>query len=198
MLKKFKTEDIRRKLRRITQQLTGFDEQQVNAMAIKADRVTINNVLYYMGRAQVSDIQEILDIERAVYNGKTPWNDKAFARELHRKADRLYLVIRKADQMIAFIGASFSRSTGDMHITNIAVLPVWQGQGIGTFLLNTIIAKAKMIKASQLSLEVRISNVKAQQVYKNLGFTSQGIKAGYYFGDHEDALDMTLQIEAGR
>lgn len=194
MLKKFKAEDIKKKFRRITQQLIGVDEQQVKLMAVKADRITINNVLYYMGRAQVSDIQEILDIERAVYNGQTPWNDKAFASELHRKADRLYLVIRKADQMIAFIGASYSRATGDMHITNIAVLPVWQRKGIGTCLLKTIIEKAQSIKANQVSLEVRISNLKAQEVYKNLGFKSQGIKAGYYFGNHEDALDMALQI----
>ncbi|MCM0598705.1 ribosomal protein S18-alanine N-acetyltransferase [Periweissella fabalis] len=193
MLKKLTKDHLHKKFKRLFDNIIGVNEQQA-AMAMKAYQVNINGLMYYVGRAQVSDIDEILDIERAVYNGATPWNKQAFISELHRKHDRLYLVIRKDDQLIAFIGSSYSRGTKDMHITNIAVLPGWQCRGIGSFLLNVIIDKARQINACQVSLEVRVSNTKAHKVYSELGFESQGISAGYYFGDHEDALKMALLL----
>lgn len=194
MLKKLSKERIQKKFKRLVDTIMGVDELQQAAMAMKAYQVEIESEPYYIGRAQVSDINEILDIERAVYNGATPWNNQAFMSELYRKHDRLYLVVRKDDQLVAFIGSSYSRGTKDMHITNIAVLPVWQRRGIATFLLQVIIDKARQIHAEQVSLEVRISNIKAQKVYQDLGFTSRGISAGYYFGDHEDALRMALTL----
>lgn len=192
MLKKLTKEQLHKKFKQLFNSIVGVDEQQQAALAMKAYQVNINEVKYYVGRAQVSDIDEILDIERAVYDGATPWNKQAFTSELHRKHDRLYLVIRKNDQLLAFIGSSYSRATQDMHITNVAVLPAWQRRGIGSFLLNVIIDKARQINAQQVSLEVRVSNMQAQRVYHELGFESQGISAGYYFGDHEDALKMAL------
>ncbi|CAH0417161.1 ribosomal protein S18-alanine N-acetyltransferase [Periweissella fabaria] len=192
MLKKLTKEQLHKKFKQLFNSIVGVDEQQQAALAMKAYQVNINEVKYYVGRAQVSDIDEILDIERAVYDGATPWNKQAFTSELHRKHDRLYLVIRKNDQLLAFIGSSYSRATQDMHITNVAVLPAWQRRGIGSFLLNVIIDKARQINAQQVSLEVRVSNTQAQRVYHELGFESQGISAGYYFGDHEDALKMAL------
>lgn len=189
-----KSDNLFNKIHKWYKQVMVTDEQRKAVMEIKAHRVTINDVLYYVGRAQVSDIKEILDIERAVYNGETPWNERAFASELHRKSDRLYLVVRKNDQMVAFIGSSYSRGSKDLHVTNIAVLPEWQRKGIATFLLNTIIQKATNIHAKQVSLEVRASNEQAQKTYASLGFESHGVQAGYYFGDHEDAIDMVLPI----
>ncbi|CAH0418793.1 ribosomal protein S18-alanine N-acetyltransferase [Periweissella ghanensis] len=194
MLKKLTKEQLHKKFKQLFNNIIGVNEQQQAAMAMKAYQVKINDEMYYVGRAQVSDIDEILDIERAVYDGATPWNKQAFTSELHRKHDRLYLVIRKDDQLIAFIGSSYSRGTQDMHITNVAVLPVWQRRGIGSFLLNVIIDKARQIHATQVSLEVRVSNTKAQRVYSDLGFESLGVSAGYYFGDHEDALKMALKL----
>ncbi|QBO37482.1 ribosomal-protein-alanine N-acetyltransferase [Periweissella cryptocerci] len=190
-----KSDNLFKQIYKWYKNIMATDEQQKAAMNVKAHRVTINDVLYYVGRAQVSDIKEILDVERAVYDGQTPWNEKAFASELRRKSDRLYLVVRKNDRMVAFIGSSYSRGAKDLHVTNIAVLPEWQRKGIATFLLNTIIHKATKIDAKQVSLEVRASNEKAQKTYASLGFESHGVQAGYYFGDHEDAIDMVLPLK---
>lgn len=194
MLKKLSKNQFQKKIKQLFDAIMGVDELQQAAMAVKAHQIKISDELYYVGRAQVSDIDEILDVERAVYNGATPWNKQAFNSELRRKHDRLYLVVRKNDQLIAFIGSNYSRGINDMHVTNIAVLPEWQRRGIATFLLHVIFDKAKYLHANQVSLEVRASNIKAQKVYQDLGFVSYGVSSGYYFGDHEDAIKMALKI----
>ncbi|GKT02796.1 ribosomal protein S18-alanine N-acetyltransferase [Furfurilactobacillus entadae] len=169
-------------------------QQQVEDLDIKNHRLMIRDVQYFLGRAQFPDIPEIVAVERAVYDGKTPWDDQAFANELKRKQDRLYLVIRKDDQLIAFAGCSLDRRRKDAHVTNIAVLPQWQNSGLGEFLLRTLVRKARHMGMHQVTLEVRLSNTGAQRLYKKLGFKQTGIKRGYYFGDHEDAVDMLLPL----
>lgn len=169
-------------------------EQQAEDLDIKNHHLTIRDTQYFLGRAQFPDVPEIVEVERAVYDGKTPWDAQAFANELKRKQDRLYLVIRKNDHLLAFAGCSFDLQRQDAHITNIAVLPDWQGNGLGEFLMRTLVRKARHMGMRQVTLEVRKSNLRAQQLYQKLGFKQTGIKRGYYFGDHEDALDMRLSL----
>jgi ribosomal-protein-alanine N-acetyltransferase len=45
-----------------------------------------------------------------------------------------------------------------------------------------------------VTLEVRVSNIGAQKLYESVGFTSQGLRKGYYSDDGEDALIMALQL----
>ena len=82
----------------------------------------------------------------------------------------------------------------DIHITNIAVAPAWQGKGVGSLLLQLLTAVAKEEKVSSITLEVRISNSKAQALYNKLGFKAIRIKRNYYHGDGEDAVDMKLNL----
>ncbi|MCH5464434.1 ribosomal protein S18-alanine N-acetyltransferase [Levilactobacillus tujiorum] len=162
------------------------------AMDVKNHRVDIRNVTYFVAKALFTDIPEMIEIERAVYSGQAPWDSTAFANELRREKDRLYLVIRKNDKLLAFIGSTFDERNRDAHITNIAVLPEYQSKGLGRFLLGIMIRKARKLNYKTVSLEVRVSNKNAQRLYRDLQFEQTGIKRGYYFGDHEDAADMVL------
>ncbi|ANZ61558.1 ribosomal protein S18-alanine N-acetyltransferase [Secundilactobacillus paracollinoides] len=159
---------------------------------IKNHEVTIQDVDYFLAKAQFTDIPEMLGIERAVYGGKTPWDSSAFASELKRSQDRLYLVVRRHDRLLAFIGCTFNEVKSDAHITNIAVVPDFQSRGLGHYLIAIMVKKARELELKQVSLEVRRSNTRAQQLYQDMGFEQKGIKKGYYFGDHEDAVDMVL------
>lgn len=161
---------------------------------IKNHDVVINGTTYFLGKAMIPDIPEILGIERAVYGGQTPWDDVAFQNELQRKEDRLYFVLRRNDILAAFIGCSLNYRTKDCHITNVAVAPYFQNHGLGYFLITTIITKARQMEYNKVTLEVRASNVNAQKLYHDLGFEDDGIKKGYYYGDHEDALNMVLDL----
>ncbi|WP_143462937.1 ribosomal protein S18-alanine N-acetyltransferase [Levilactobacillus enshiensis] len=164
-------------------------------MDVKNHRVEIHEVTYFVAKALFTDIPEMIEIERAVYAGQAPWDSTAFANELRREKDRLYLVIRKNDKLLAFIGSTFDERTRDAHITNIAVLPEFQSRGLGRFLMGIMIKKAKQLNYKSVSLEVRVSNHNAQKLYRDLNFEQTGIKRGYYFGDHEDAADMVLYLK---
>lgn len=164
------------------------------ALDVKNQRVEINGMTYFVAKALFTDIPEMIEIERAVYSGQAPWDATAFASELRRERDRLYLVIRKNDQLLAFIGCTFEERDEDAHITNIAVIPDYQRHGLGQHLIQVMIKRAQRLGYRSMSLEVRISNENAQRLYRSLQFEQAGIKRGYYFGDHEDAVDMVLDL----
>ena len=79
----------------------------------------------------------------------------------------------------------------EAHITNIAVRQQYQRQGLGEMLLIYTIDLAKELKASVMTLEVRTSNIAAQNLYSKYGFTKVGIRRGYYLDDREDAIIMS-------
>ncbi|MEJ6400240.1 ribosomal protein S18-alanine N-acetyltransferase [Nicoliella lavandulae] len=168
-----------------------FRKQQ---MVVKNHIVEIKNDKYFIGKAMVTDVPELLKIEKSVYDGQTPWNYTAMLKELKRSDDRLYLVIRYHDQLVAFIGCAFWEKNQECHITNLAVQKEFQHRGLAYFLLTVVIKKARKIDYSKITLEVRSSNHHAQHLYTDLGFKRTGIKLHYYVDNQEDAIDMSLDI----
>lgn len=162
---------------------------------IKNHIVNINGDKFYLAKAMVTDIPEMVEVEKSVYDGKAPWNREAFISELQPRLDRFYLLLRQQDKLVAFIGSSLNDRLSDCHISNVAVHPDFQDRGLGYFLVAKIIKKARQLRYKTVSLEVRVSNVKAQRLYSDLGFKEVGIKKNYYDGDHEDAVDMVLDLD---
>ena len=143
-------------------------------------------------RATSDDIEALLAIERACYDGQMPWNRFAFLNELRKTKQHLYLVVEQEGQVIAFIGSWFSLA--EAHITNFAVDPQYQNQHLGRQLLQVMEKTALDFGSDQLSLEVRANNEAAKHLYRSFGFKDGAIKKAYYTLDHEDALDMWKQI----
>jgi [ribosomal protein S18]-alanine N-acetyltransferase len=81
-------------------------------------------------------------------------------------------------------------SVDEGHITTIAVVPEYRGRGIGELALNGLIDQAMILNADMLTLEVRVSNVVAQQLYLKYGFKPAGTRPHYYTDNGEDALIM--------
>lgn len=80
------------------------------------------------------------------------------------------------------------------HITTIAVSPANRGQGIGELLLNGLIDQAVDVRATRLTLEVRLSNEAAQRLYLKYGFQPSGTRPRYYTDNGEDALIMWTDV----
>lgn len=155
--------------------------------------VMINGRQYVVRMAAEDDIQKMVDIERAIY-GKEPWSYAAFQIELRRPHDRLYLVIVDDGLVIGFIGMSVDWFKLDLHITNLGVTPGYQQKGIGTYLVRTAINYARHTQLHSVSLEVRVHNLVARQLYEHLGFRERQIKHRYYLDNHEDAVDMEADL----
>ncbi|OJG26753.1 ribosomal-protein-alanine acetyltransferase [Enterococcus caccae] len=146
-----------------------------------------------MRAIKLDDIKDLLSIEREVYAGELPWTKTAFLMELQAAEPHLYLLIKKEEKTVGFIGCRIFGK--DAHITNVAVLTHNQGKGIGSFLIREVLQFAKNNGCETVSLEVRISNKNAQRVYRQLGFVSNTIKPNYYTENKEDALEMILYLK---
>ena len=81
-------------------------------------------------------------------------------------------------------------SVDEGHITTIAVAPEHRGRGIGELALNGLIDQGLALNADMLTLEVRVSNLVAQQLYLKYGFKPAGTRPRYYTDNGEDALIM--------
>jgi ribosomal-protein-alanine N-acetyltransferase len=78
----------------------------------------------------------------------------------------------------------------EAHITTIAMHPDYRGRGLGEFLLASLIDIAYDIGARWVTLEVRVSNYTAQNLYRKYGFREAGLRHRYYSDNQEDALIM--------
>ncbi|MEW5717504.1 MAG: ribosomal protein S18-alanine N-acetyltransferase, partial [Chloroflexota bacterium] len=79
----------------------------------------------------------------------------------------------------------------EAHISTVATHPQWRRQGIGELLIIAMIERAAEIGARLMTLEVRVSNVDAQALYRKYGFDVVGHRPQYYSDNREDALIMT-------
>jgi len=87
--------------------------------------------------------------------------------------------------------AGFWTMADEAHITTIATREAFRGQGIGELLLQSIIDMANQRAARIVTLEVRVSNTTAQQLYTKYGFNQAGLRRGYYTDNREDAVIMS-------
>mgnify|MGYP001434448975 CR=1 FL=1 len=81
--------------------------------------------------------------------------------------------------------------TDEAHITTIGVLSGYRQKGIGELLLIGCIEQALANQSRVVTLEVRVSNIEAQTLYKKYGFENVGLRKRYYSDNNEDALIMT-------
>jgi ribosomal-protein-alanine N-acetyltransferase len=79
----------------------------------------------------------------------------------------------------------------ESHITTIAVRTEHRGRGLGEVLLANLVELAAEAQARHVTLEVRVSNEIAQNLYRKYGFELQGRRPRYYSDNNEDAYLMT-------
>lgn len=130
-----------------------------------------------------ADLGQIERLEQQCF--RTPWSRAAFASELRNKVAR-YTVIECDDDIIGYGGMWVF--LGEAHVTNIGIAPQYRRQGWGRRLLQHMMQQARELGAVKMTLEVRRSNAAAQQLYFSCGFTSAGVRKGYYSDTGEDAL----------
>jgi [ribosomal protein S18]-alanine N-acetyltransferase len=131
-------------------------------------------------------LRAVLRIEQQVY--PRPWSHSLFVSELALRSTRAYVVAKVGRDIVGYAGLMMSLTDG--HITTIAVDPVWHRQHIGTRLLLALAREAVARGATALTLEARLSNKPAQEMYRRFGFVPAGVRKGYYADTGEDALVM--------
>ncbi|HET9030323.1 MAG TPA: ribosomal protein S18-alanine N-acetyltransferase [Candidatus Aquilonibacter sp.] len=132
------------------------------------------------------DIPDVLRIERTSFS--TTWPSDAFYNELTTNKLAHYYVGRADGKIVAYGGIWVIFE--DSHVTTIAVDPTYRGKKYGEVMLLKLIDEAIERGAAWMTLEVRESNVSAQQLYRKYGFTTVTTRKGYYSDNNENALVM--------
>jgi ribosomal-protein-alanine N-acetyltransferase len=138
-----------------------------------------------------ADLLAVERIERASFDD--PWVRSALLQELVASPLRLPLVAEIAGEVVGYLMAW--RSADELHILNIAVDPARRRLGLGAGLLREALGAAEREGMSAVSLEVRLGNEPALQMYQAFGFRQTGRRPGYYADTGEDALILTLTLD---
>jgi ribosomal-protein-alanine N-acetyltransferase len=131
-------------------------------------------------------LRTVLRIEAQVY--PRPWSLSLFLSELALRSTRVYTVARLDGLVVGYAGLMLTGP--DAHVTTIAVDPAWHRFGVGSRLLANMARQALERGARHLTLEVRVSNTPAQNLYRKFGFHPAGVRKNYYIETNEDALVM--------
>ena len=137
------------------------------------------------------DVPAVYEIELATF--PTPWTLDSFYYEMHENQYAYYvLAVDKDDRIIGFCGMWMVIDAA--QITNVAVIETARGCGIGEGLMREAMRIARQNVLDSMSLEVRVTNTVAQNLYRKLDFQDGGIRKGYYTDNGEDALVMWVNL----
>jgi len=142
------------------------------------------------------DLEQIHRIESDLY--PKPWTFNFFRIMFHIN-EELFIIAIDDEEIIGYaVGEVEKRGKRDTprkagHVMNIAVRSQYQGMGVGTMLLDEVENRFLNKGADIAYLEVRESNMRAQQVYRHRGYEYVRTVENYY-GD-EDGYIMTKKLD---
>ena len=134
----------------------------------------------------VDDLDQVMEIEQDLF--AVPWTREGYFTFLTRD-DAMFLVVQEKGRILAYCGLLMVLDEGD--VTNVAVRRDRQKEGIGNFLMESLIRLADGMGVTTIHLEVRSGNETAIRLYERNGFARDGIRRNYYTDPVEDALLMT-------
>jgi [ribosomal protein S18]-alanine N-acetyltransferase len=160
---------------------------------------------YTVEPMRLIDLDEVMHIERLTFSA--PWSERAYRYEITQNEYSTMVVARAvlrgngwSMRLLQRFGlvepgpvlgyAGFWLLVDEMHVSTIAVHPEWRGQGLGELLLISLLDRGAARNAHKATLEVRVSNLTAQALYRKLGFTIVARIARYYSDNNEDAFIM--------
>jgi ribosomal-protein-alanine N-acetyltransferase len=143
---------------------------------------------------KAEDLAAVLAIERASF--PNPWPAATFLGEIqNRPVSHPYVAVSGSGETERLIGyVLFWLIAGEAQINNFAVHPDFRRRGIGRAMMRKVLDLIQSLGGGFVVLEVRLSNLAAQGLYRELGFTEIGRRRGYYFNPEEDALVMGLSL----
>lgn len=129
-----------------------------------------------------ADVNRVHEIECTCF--RSPWSKLALAGELRN--DVAHYLVMEADGVICGYGGMWLLFE-EAHVTNVAIMPDYRGQGRGRRLMLAMMRHAARRGAEKMTLEVRESNTAAQRLYTGLEFEQNGFRPGYYSDTGEGA-----------
>ncbi|KAA9393635.1 ribosomal-protein-alanine N-acetyltransferase [Kocuria coralli] len=143
--------------------------------------------------ASAADAADLEALEQKLFP-QDAWSLEMILSEITHRT-RSYWVATADDRVIGYAGVMVVAETADVQ--NIAVVPDYEGQGIGTALLSRLHQVAVERGAREVLLEVRVDNERAQRLYRRFGYADLAVRPRYYPGG-VDALIMRAELAPPR
>ena len=140
---------------------------------------------------ELHDISAVSVLERDLF-GVEAWSPEMLAGEVTADPGSRYYLVAEDEGVVTGYGGLLAQAGGQADVLTLAVAEDHWGQGIGGALLDGLLAEATWRGCTEIFLEVRVDNDRAQRLYRLRGFTGIGIRRGYYQPSGTDALVMRL------
>jgi len=150
----------------------------------------VTTVAIRISALRKADLPRCAELERLLFPGEDPWSLAVFASEL-RAGHHYFGAYTPAGLLIGYAGLAVAGRPPDHEasVHTIGVDPAWQGQGVGSALLRTLLAIADE-RSAPVFLEVRTDNERAIRMYEAHGFVRLGLRKRYYQPANADAYTM--------
>jgi ribosomal-protein-alanine N-acetyltransferase len=143
------------------------------------------------------DLPAVMRLEEELFAPDT-WTEAMYRDELSRGDTRYYLVAEfdvtgdedePAGPPVTVGYGGLIAYDDEAHVATLGVTGALQGEGIGSLLLDALLAEADK-RSPVVLLEVRADNAAAQRLYERRGFVEIGRRRGYYQPSGADAVVM--------
>ncbi len=147
-------------------------------------------------RMNEKDASRLAEIEEKCFS--LPWSEQAFLDALQH-GNALIIVAEEEDTASTILGyVCMYVAVDEGEITNVAVNPMERKRGIASRLMEEIHRQAKQMQLNKIFLEVRKSNLPAQELYKKYAYEEVGIRKNFYQKPTEDAIVMMVDLQNER
>lgn len=137
----------------------------------------------------VDDIRAVVDLDQKSFS--LPWPERSFRFELTDNPASRCWVAELDGKVVGMIVVWLI--VDEAHVATVATHPEYRRQGIGKRLLAHALRHMMLDGARSSFLEVRESNLAAQEMYRKFGYEATGRRRHYYRDNDEDAILMTLE-----
>lgn len=141
-------------------------------------------------RAERRDVTELLALEQSQF--PEPWTRGMLLEEIANVETRRYTVAVQGPLIVGYLGVMFVLD--ELHVNTIGTLPGYEGRGIASALLDDAWRDAQRRGIVRATLEVAVSNERAQRLYYRYGFQPVGVRKNYYERVKEDALVLWAEL----
>lgn len=135
------------------------------------------------------DLDVLIEMEKSLY--KDPWNKEAYLRDLENDIAYNYVLVHD-DVILGYYG--FWIMFDNIDITKVSIKKELQGKGLSNILMKDFFSRISNLDIKSITLEVRVSNIKAINLYKKYGFKEISVRKKYY-SDSEDALILQKEVK---
>jgi ribosomal-protein-alanine N-acetyltransferase len=141
--------------------------------------------------AERRDVPELLVIEVAQF--PEPWSRAMLLDEINNVENRRYTVAIENKTIIGYLGVMFVMD--ELHINTLGTLTGHESRGVATSLMDEAWIDAQARGVLRATLEVAVSNNRAQALYARYGFRPVGVRKNYYERTQEDALILWADLD---